>query len=486
MAEDAAARRLDRLPRGVWLAAGSAVVLLMGVASRYGFHRDELYFVVAGRRLDWGYVDQPPLTPLVARFSELVGGTSPVAVRVVPALAVGAVAVMAATMARRFGGGRAAQVFAAFTAGWTGVLLGEGHLLSTAVFDHALWTAALLALVTILGGGDRRWWLALGLVVGIGLQNKHTMAFLAAGLLLGLLATSRRRLLGSWWPWLGVAIAAVVALPNVVWQAVNGWPQLEMAEALANRSDGPVAFVVQQPALLSVTLAVFAVAGLWRLARAEAMRVWRPIAVAYGALFVVFLVGGGKSYYIAPMYPALLAAGSLWFESLARGGRRVMVGAAAVGIVAGIFIALPLLPVRSAGAMDATGELVETVGWPDLVEQVEDLVASIPAEERGDAVVFTSSYGEAGALEVLGDDLPTVASGHNTYHLWGPPGPHGAIVGVGRVESVLRLVCPNVQHAGAITNRYTVVNESAGLPLWWCPQPHGQLADVWDVARHYE
>jgi hypothetical protein len=136
MAEDAAARRLDRLPRGVWLAAGSAVVLLMGVASRYGFHRDELYFVVAGRRLDWGYVDQPPLTPLVARFSELVGGTSPVAVRVVPALAVGAVAVMAATMARRFGGGRAAQVFAAFTAGWTGVLLGEGHLLSTAVFDH--------------------------------------------------------------------------------------------------------------------------------------------------------------------------------------------------------------------------------------------------------------------------------------------------------------------------------------------------------------
>ncbi|MCB1247693.1 MAG: glycosyltransferase family 39 protein, partial [Acidimicrobiia bacterium] len=133
-----------RLPTGVWLSAGSAVAVLLATSARYGFHRDELYFVVAGRNLAWGYVDQPPFTPLIARISEEVGSASPIALRLLPALAVGLVAVLAAMMARRFGGDRVAQVFAAFTTAFTGVLLGEGHLLSTAVFDYAFWAMVLL------------------------------------------------------------------------------------------------------------------------------------------------------------------------------------------------------------------------------------------------------------------------------------------------------------------------------------------------------
>ena len=462
-------------------------MLLLAVSARYGFHRDELYFIVAGRRLDWGYVDQPPLTPLLARISETIGGKSPVALRVLPALALAAVVLLAAAMARRFGGGSRAQVFAALTAGGAGFALAVGHLLSTSTFDYLLWTLATYFLVRLMAGADPRWWLALGLTVGIGLQNKHLMVFFAGAVLLGLLATAQRRLLADKWPWIGVGIAALVALPNFLWQAANDFPQLEMATALAGRSDGPIAFVLEQIGLLSIVPAVPAAIGLWRLLRSPQLARWRAIGIAFVLLFGFFLLAGGKSYYVAPMFPVLLAAGSLWFEDLAAVGRRVTIGATALGISIGLFIALPLLPPSSMSTLDATGELGETVGWPELVDQVTVIYETIPADQRSRAAIFTASYGEAGAIDVLGPDsgLPAAASGHNNYWLWGPPAPHGAVIGVGLVGDPLRRICPEVVQVDTITNPYGVENEEFGLPLWLCREPTGQLADIWDDVRHY-
>ncbi len=470
----------------VWTALGSVALLLI-TASRYGFHRDELYFVVAGRNLDWGYVDQPPLTPLVARVVDEVVDVSPLALRVLPALAVGAIAVMASLIAMRLGGGSRAQLFAAVSTGFAGVVLGEGHLLSTAIFDFALWTAVLLVTVHLLGGASPRLWVVVGLLVGIGLQNKHTMGFLAVALLVGLLATSQRKLLASSWPWIGVAIAGLIALPNLIWQANHGFPQLEMAGALQARSEGPLAFALFQPLLLSIALAVPAAIGWWKLARSETLTPWRPVAVAYGFLFVAFLVTGGKAYYIAPMYSVLLAAGSLWFEGLGDRGRRWMAGAAGLGIAVGVLIALPVVPESSASAFDATGELGETVGWPELVDQVSDVYESIPGELQSNALILTSSYGEAGAIDVLGPDfgLPPAYSGHNNYFLWGPPGEHGPIVGVGLVGYALDLVCPSYRQVDTITNSSGVANEENGLPIYLCMNPSRQLSDVWDQVRHY-
>ncbi|HZD24006.1 MAG TPA: glycosyltransferase family 39 protein [Acidimicrobiia bacterium] len=477
----------DRLPASVWIGAGSAVALLLAVSGRYGFHRDELYFVVAGRRLDWGFVDQPPLTPLVARISETVAGTNPTALRILPALAVGMIAVLAAAITRRFGGGRVAQVFAASTTGFTGVLLGEGHLLSTAVFDYAFWVVSLWILVRLVDGADPRWWLALGATVGIGLQNKHTIAFLAVAVLVSLLITDRRRLLASPFPWAGAAIALLIALPNLIWQATNGWPQLEVAGALRARSDGPLAFILLQPLLLSVTLAIPAAAGLWWLGRSSRAAPWRVIPIAFGLLFVTFLLTGGKAYYVAPMYPALLAGGAIWFEGLSRLGRRWVTGLAAVGVAVGLLVALPLLPVDQAGALDATGELGETVGWPDLIDQIEVAYEMIPAEARDDAVVFTGTYGEAGAVDVLGrnSDLPAAASGHNNYWLWGPPATNGPIIGVGFVEGELEPICPDIVTISTLGNPHGVENEVVGQPLLLCLNPSGRLAEIWDSLRHF-
>jgi 4-amino-4-deoxy-L-arabinose transferase-like glycosyltransferase len=471
----------------VWLVALVVVIVLLSVSGRYGFHRDELYFLMAGRRLDWGFVDQPPLTPLVARLAEIVGGTSPAALRVLPALAVAGVVVLAAAMTRRFGGGAPAQVYSAVAAGGAGVVLAVGHLLSTATFDLLLWTVATWVLVRILDDGDPRWWLAFGATVGVGMENKFLIGVFAVVVVLSLVVTTGRRVLRGWWPVLGGVVAVVLAAPTLVWQATNGFPQLDVARSLAERGDGPVVFMLLQVGLLSIVLTLPAAVGLWRLMRSPSLVRWRPIGVVFVALLMLFLVTGGKAYYVAPMYPALLAAGAVWFESLGRVGRRVMGAATAVGIGVGMLVALPLLPPSQMSTLDATGELGETVGWPELVDQVTAVYESIPADRRADVAIFTGSYGEAGAIDVLGppSGLPGASSGHNSYWLWGPPTSHGAVIGVGEVGDVLRRICPETAEVGRIDNPYGVENEEAGLPLFLCLDPEGQLSQIWDDVRHY-
>ena len=243
--------------------------------------------------------------------------------------------------------------------------------------------------------------------------------------------------------------------------------------------------MLEQIGLLSIALAVPAASGWWRLIRSPDLRRWQAIGWAFALLFVFFLVTGGKSYYVAPMYPVLLAAGSLWFEDLGVRAERLMAGFAAVGIFIGLFIGLPLLPASS--GIDVTGELGETVGWPELVDQVAVVYESIPHERRAATAIYTASYGEAGAIDVLGPDrgLPAATSAHNNYWLWGPPDSHGPVIGVGRIGNALRVICPQVAQVGAISNSDGVENEEAGAPLFLCLEPAGQLSDVWGELKHF-
>lgn len=477
----------SKLGREIWLTVLVLVLVELVVSARYGFHRDELYFLVAGRHLDWGFVDQPPLVPLLARVMETIGGTSPSAIRTLSALTIGAVVPVAALTARRFGGSRRAQLLAGMSAGGAGFALAVGHLFGTATFDYLLWSVALWLLVGLLDGDDPKRWLWLGLVVGVGLQNKHLIALLAVSILVGILATRQRKLLASVWPWIGVALAGLIALPNVIWQVANDLPQLEMSRALAERSDGPIVFVLEQIGLLSIVLFVPVAFGWWRLMRSPDMAQWRAIGIAPIILFVFFLVSGGKSYYMAGLYPVLLAAASRWFDDLSERKQGRMVGAARAAIVVGAFIALPLAPMSWVSNFDLTGELGETVGWPQLIDQVEEVYESIPAEQRESVAIFTGSYGEAGAIDVLGAGrgLPPASSGHNNYWLWGPPSPHGPIIGVGGVGGTLRSICPGLRQVGEITNPWDVENEELGLPLWLCLDPVRQLADIWPDVKHY-
>src|SRR5947199_3820403 len=195
--------------------------LHLAFAGNYGWHIDELYFVASSQHLDWGYVDYPPLTPLVARLDQTLFPDSLVALRALPAAAGAAIVILSALIARELGAGPRAQVFAAAMALLSPLFLGANLLFHTVTFDELCWAVAILLFVRILREESRRTWLVLGVVIGIGLETKFTIAALPVLMLIALLLTRSRRLLASPWPWFGAAIALAIFAPNLVWQATN-------------------------------------------------------------------------------------------------------------------------------------------------------------------------------------------------------------------------------------------------------------------------
>jgi hypothetical protein len=256
---------------------------LIVAAGQYGYHRDELYFIVAGQHPDWGYPDQPPMAPLLAAGLEWLAPGSLVALRLPSALAMGGLVVLGALLAREMGGGRYAQLLTAATVGVATFPLAVGHLLSTATFDLLAWVALSWVVARILRTGDDRLWLVAGAIAGLALQNKHLIAFLAAGLGVAfLLAPEHRRHLRSPQLWGGIGLAFAIWLPNLIWQAAHGWPALTIARDIAGEEmslSGRVEFVVLQLVIFGAGGTILARAGLLRLIRDPTGRPYRPFAV---------------------------------------------------------------------------------------------------------------------------------------------------------------------------------------------------------------
>ena len=421
-------RWLD-IPAPVLLVAGLIVVGLLAVAGQYGFHGDEMYFVVAGQHPAFGYVDQPPLTPLLSAVSVALLGVSPTAVRVLPALEMGLIVVLVALIAGDLGGSRRAQVLAAVTAALSGYL-GAGHLDTTTDPDLLAWAVIIWLLVKLLAGGDRRLWLALGVTTGIGLENKDTLLFLGAGLAVGLVLTRRWDVVRSPWAWSAIGIALLLWAPNLAWQAVNGWPQLTMAQAIGgyaadNRAQVvPLLWLFSGPLLFPVSAA-----GLVWVVFSKAAARWRTIGIAALVALALVFISGGKAYYAIGSVPMFMAAGAVVADRwLAHGHFRLKAaGFATAAVLSGVLIALltlPILPVATyatSGLPAAVPDTANEIGWPQFVSTVEGVVASLPAEERARAVILTNDYSEASPLVLLGTGLPPVYSGHNSYWSWGPP-----------------------------------------------------------------
>jgi 4-amino-4-deoxy-L-arabinose transferase-like glycosyltransferase len=422
------------------------VALLLLVAGRYGYHRDELYFLVASRHLAWGYVDQPPLTPALAGLARLLFGDWLPGLRLLPALAVGALVVVTGLIARELGGGRAVQVLAAACVAASGVTIAVGHLHSTTTYDVLLWAVGLLLLARLLGTGDRRLWLPIGLVAGAGLLNKATVAQLAGVVLVGVLADrDARRLLASRWLAAGAAVAVPLWVVGVVALLRDGWA-----------------------------------------------RPWRPLAVAYLLLVGFYTLVGGKPYYAFGFYPLLFSAGAVW---LARrwGGLRLrrLLPEVAVAAALPLPLLLPLLPPSTLGVVAGVNEdAAETFAWPTYAAQVLAVRDALPSAERAGAVAVTGNYGEAGALARYGGawGRDAVFSGHNSMWWWGPPPGDGRVVivvGHAGDRAFLEERFGSVTLAARLDNGLGVDNEEQGQPVWVCRDLDGTWAASWRDWRHY-
>jgi 4-amino-4-deoxy-L-arabinose transferase-like glycosyltransferase len=462
------------MPRSVWVIAVAV---------------DELYFLAAGRRLAWGFVDQPPLTPLLARAADLLPGPiNPTILRIGPAFSAAGVVALTAAMAQRFGATNRATITAAAFAGVGGFFLAVGHLLSTATFEVLIVAAIMVVVISLIDGADARWWLVVGTLFGVGMLNKNTIAGIAVGLLIGLVTTPQRTVLKTHWFWVGGVISLAIALPNLIWQAANGWPQFEMAATLAKKSDGPIDYLLIQVAVLSVFLVIPAVAGSrWLWSDPFGSR-WRALVIAFASLFVVFLLTGGKGYYVAALYLPLLAAGAIVLEQTKRRTRNMVIGLVAIGAVVGLPLALPLLPPQHVEPFnEINGELGETYAWDQFVDQVGTVYLELDTNAQATAAIFTSNYGQAGAIEILASDrLPQPVSGHNSYSDWGAGQRHGAIIGVGYRPTAIVGICPEIETAAVITNAAELPNDELGTEVWVCSEPSAQLASIWDDLRHLD
>jgi 4-amino-4-deoxy-L-arabinose transferase-like glycosyltransferase len=477
-------------------AAAAVTIVLVALASGYGYHRDELYFVAAGRHLAWAYADQGPVTPLIARAMTEIAPGSLTVLRAPSAIAAGVIVLLTGLLARELGGGRRAQSIAAACAAVAAVVLFDGHLLSTSTFDLLVWTAVSWLAVRAVRGGDERLWLAAGAVLGVGLLNKPLPAFLAAGLLAGIVLAGPRRLLRSPRVWAGAAVALALWSPWIVWQAAHGWPQLDVSRSIAaggSASSQPWwAIVPFQVLLVSPPLAPVWIAGLVKLLRDPALRSVRFLAWAWVVLAAVFMASGGKPYYLAGLLPVLIAAGALAVDGwLARGrarARRAVLAAAvaASAAVCGV-IALPVLPAARTGpVIAANADVGETIGWPELARTVAGVVGRLPEGRRRGAVILARNYGEAGAIDRYGPalGLAHAYSGHNAYGDWEPP-PDGAapVVAVGlRPGEAAHLRACRV--AARIDNRAGVDNDERGKAVMICGGPRRPWSQEWPALRH--
>jgi 4-amino-4-deoxy-L-arabinose transferase-like glycosyltransferase len=488
-----APRQPTKLAGAVWWAAAGVVALELAVSARYGFHRDELYFIACAHRLAFGYVDQGPLAPAVARVAIGLFGTSPSSVRLFPALAGGAVVVGTGLTASALGGGRFAQLLAAVAMACAPITLGPAHLAGTTVYDLAAWTFTVWLVVRAVMLHRPRSWLAAGAVVGLGLENKDLLVLLLVALVVGLLLTPSRSVLATPWPWVGMSIAVLLWMPNLVWELTHGTPALAMDRSLAAEHSALsdyVGFLPAQIILGGLFAAPMLIVGLADLVR---RRPFRFIAVAAALVLVyVFATIPGRTYYTAGFLPLVFVLGAIRIEERgANARRRLWLGAPVVGLVLTVSFILPVLPLSTFAQLRAVHtinyDLGETVGWPDLTQQVATVYDALPPAERRKASVFTSNYGEAGAIALYGPalGLPVPLSGHNTYWLWGPgAGDDQVVIAVGAVEQ-LRPHFAQCRYVATIHSPDDVNNDENGTPIGICTGPRGAWSSFWGSLRNY-
>jgi hypothetical protein len=500
----------DVRPPFQWQFAGAlaAIVLLTHLAvnvwTPYGVHRDEFLYLAMGEHLRLFRMDFPPAIALIALAERGVLGDSLLAIRFVPALGDAALIVLAAAMARELGGGRFAQALAAIAVALHPLFLRPGNLFQPVFLDQLCWTSALFALARFERTRDPRWWYVIGAIGGLGLLTKFSILFIGFALLIALLLDDRPAL-RTRGPWLALAIALAIGSPSVIGQIRLGYPVVAQmttlrASQLAHVSVG--SFLRWQ--LLFGPSCVLAAAGVLWLLLATAARPVRILGISCAAVFVTLLLLRGKPYYVGPVYPTLLAAGTVWLERIGRsfGAQVARAGAVAAIVLYDAFLlplALPALPppmMARYAAASGISEAVRTnrgtvlrlpqdfadmLGWPERVALVAHVFDSLPPAKRAQTVLVGENYGEAGALEFYGPryHLPAAVSAAGSYWFFGPgekPGDVLITLGVSR-EDLARLY-DVVTPAAHLRNDWTV-EEEQDLTVYVCERPRRTLQSIW-------
>ncbi len=490
--------------------AAAAFALHLAFANRYDVFRDELYFIVCGRHPAFGYVDQPPVVPLLAAAMYGLGHQTWV-LRLPVVLAAAALVLVTCAFVRLLDGGRGATVLAGAATAFAPMFLGLTATLNTTSFEPVCWTLAAYLIARRIILEERSAMLWCGAVIGITLEIKDSIPFWLIALAIGLLATDARRILATRETALGVLIAIALVLPNVIWQATHGWTIVEL---LTNGAHGknvvlaPLAFIANQIFVMNPLFAPIWIAGIIGPYTVRALRPAKPFAIAFVAIYAIMLALHAKDYYLAAAYPTAFALGAVALEH-AIGNVALRTTWAALGIALSLVaapMALPILnpPVLLAyeralhltpQATEKIGEGVplpqtfaDMLGWHDFVREVGAAWQRLPPEARAHTSILVNNYGEAAALDVYGAEyhLPPALSGHNQYYLWSLRGqPATDILRVQNDLAKLRPYCAEMRPLGTTSSQYAMPYEN-GKGIAYCRGVHPPLATIWPKLKAYE
>ena len=507
MHEPSFIRRMLRSDIAVlWLSGLGIALLHIAASGRYGFHRDELLSYSNAIHLDWCYVVYPPLTAWLARAELELFGTSLVGYRLLPAVAVALIGVLAGLIVRELGGKRQAMLVACAATSIEGPIFFAGTFFSYMTFDILWWVAAAWCVACLLRSQNPRWWIGIGVVIGLGMLTKYAILFLVAGILAGVIFTPNRRFLRSPWFWAGIAVTLVITMPVIVWQFQHHFVGLTWAESIHARDvrwGRANHFLVNQFwNVTSVVTVPLWIAGLWYLMIRPQGKPFRVLGWMYVVPLVLFALAKGRDYYMAGAYPMLMAAGAVWGEqklaaaSLAarnRALRTVWISLTVASLVLGALI-LPIAPINSywwRAANGANGGFNMEIGWPELVATVASVRDSLPEAERAHIGVIAGDEGEAGAVNLYGRayGLPQAISGMNSNWLrgYGNPPPQ-TVIAVGMDRAFLFRNFTACRWAAQLSNPYGVVNDTIGgdyAAVYVCGPPVKGWPEFWKNFQYY-
>ncbi len=479
----------------------AVVALHIATNGRYGFHRDELQFLSDAQHLDWGFVAYPPLTTLVEHVAMALFGLSMVGLRIFSVLAQAMVIGVAGLMARDLGGGRVAQAATALAVALSPLPLFSGTEFQYTSFDFLWWVLAGWGVIRLLTSDDPRWWLAIGAALGFGLETKYSIVFFIASILLGMLLTPARKHLRSGWFWAGVGLALLIFLPNLVWLFHHDFisyrflQHIHARDVAEGRADGFLRDQILYGAnLSSVPVWIVGLIVFFRSARYRTLAWMAVLPVA------IFYVSKGRFYYVAPVYPMLLAMGSTtaerWLVHLPALARRILPPAYFAGVlVCGAYLCAVLVPVASSGplrdfALQRNGDLREQIGWNELVRTVASIRDSLPAEQQAHLGITTGNYGEYGAIDVLGPayHLPTPIGTTNSEWLRGSPTqPLTTLIVLGLDANEANTLFTGCRLAGHNGNSEGLRNEESRYhpDIFVCGPPRKPWAELWKEHRDF-
>ncbi len=503
----------------VWAIALANLLVHIYFNNRYGYFRDEFDYMSCGNHLAWGYVDQPPLIPFLIHICRAVLGDSLRSIRFIPALASSLLIVQTGVFARELGARRFGVLLSAITILVAPQYLSNGSLLGTNCLEPLLWTGCAYCVVLAIKRNDPRYWLWFGVLAGLGLEEKYSIAIFGFGIVVGLLLTKQRRIFLSKWIWLGGAAAFLIFLPNLLWNLHYDWPFLQLIRAIrAEGRDvvlGPLDFFLQQLLVLNPINALIWLTGLFALLFSGRLRPYRVLGWSYLVAYTAFYLQHGKNYYLSPIYPMLLAAGALVIERAidrpesarprAPWLKPVML---IVLLVNGAYTAPIVVPVLSPEHFLEYAKTLpfklpvnehshtraalpqwysDQFGWKEIADAAALAWSRVPEGERKDCGIFAQDYGQAGAIDFFGrsQGLPPALSGDRSYFLWGPRGYSGdCLIVLGDTPAKLQTLFQQVEYIGTSTDNPWALERRVDVYL--CKgAKFGTLTEVWPKLKHW-